>query len=95
MRSIAHFSGLCDVLTKDLMHSTYSFIRTNTAAAVAWCAGFLTGFLTGAVMCFSHGGVLLLWMFEIVVSGMLLGLHVFGSFVRCARWAVEVMSRDC
>ena len=51
------------------MHSTYSFIRTNAAAAVAWCAGFLTGFLTGAVMCFSHVGVLLVWTFEIEVPG--------------------------
>ncbi len=35
-RSIAHISVSCDALTDDLMHSTYFFVRSDTAAAVAW-----------------------------------------------------------
>ena len=76
------------------MRSTYFFISTNTLAAVAWCAGFPTGFPTGAVMCFGHVGGLFVWMFEGVGPGFLLvsaRLSFFPSFVRCARWAVEVM----
>ena len=70
MRFIAHLSVFFDIFTNDLMGSTYFFISTNAAAAVASCAGFLTGFLTGAVMCFSHGGGLLVWMFEVGMPGM-------------------------
>ena len=70
VHSIAHLSKFCDFLAKDLMHRTYSFISTNTAAAVASCAGFLTGFQTRAVMCFSHGGVWLVWMSESDGPGM-------------------------
>ncbi len=35
-RSIAHLSVSCDALTDHLMHSTYFFVRSDTAAAVAW-----------------------------------------------------------
>ena len=50
MRLIADLSACQDVLATDLMRSTYFFVSTNALAAVAWCAGFPTGFPTGAMV---------------------------------------------